>query len=136
MAYTLSLIMPRAVLALYADGTQTIVAGSSGQVGSTASKTYAVAADGEFRTYAAGRVRLVTTALTTRTITVVLIALTDAQVTTLESWRGQLLVFRDWTGVVQIGSFTTCTEGPIAGTPDSPNELVDVALDWREVSTV
>ena len=136
MAYTITLTMQRAVLSLYSDSTQAVVAGSSGQVGSAASKTYAVSLDAEFREYAAGRVRLVSTALTRRTITVVLIACTDAQVNQLEAWRGQLLVFRDWTGVVQIGSYTTCTEVPIPGSADSPSEAVDVALDWREVSTV
>ena len=135
MAYTIALLMPRAVLSQYADGTQTIVAGSSGQVGDAASKTYVDALSGEFRTYAAGRVRFVGTALTTRTITVVLRALTDAQLVTLKGWAGDLLVFRDWTGCLQIGTFSTVTAVPIPGAPDSPNEVIDAALDWREVST-
>jgi hypothetical protein len=135
MAYTIALVMPRAVLSRYDDATLVVVAGTSGQVGDRASKTYVSALDGEFRAYAAGRVRLVTTALSTRTITVVLRAVTDDQMTSLEAWRGLMLVFRDWTGVVSIGSYTTCTKVPISGAPYSPADVADVALDWQEVST-
>lgn len=136
MPYTIALTMTRAVLSRYDDSTQVVLAGSSGQVGDRSSKTYVAALDGEFRAYSAGRVRLVTTALTTRTISLVLRAVTDTQQTTLEAWRGAVLVFRDWTGVMQIGSYTTCTKVPISGAPFSPNDVADVALDWREVSAV
>ena len=136
MPYTTTLNMTRAVLSLYSDNTQVVVAGSSGQAGNVASKTYVDALDGEFRAYAAGRVRLVTTPLDVKTITIVLRGVTDAQMVTLQTWRGQVLVYRDWTGEMQIGSYTTCTRVPIQGAPFSPNEVWDVGLDWQQVSAV
>jgi hypothetical protein len=136
MPYTITLTMPRAVLSLYSDSSQVVVAGTSGTAGNAASKTYVDALDGEFRVYAAGRVRLVTTPLDARSITLVMRAVTDAQMLTLQTWRGLVLVYRDWTGEMQVGSYTTCTRVPIQGAPFSPNEVWDVGLDWRQVSAV
>ena len=117
MAYTIALTMTRSVLSRYDDSTQVVIAGSSGQVGDVSSKTYTAALDAELRAYSAGRRRMVASALTTRSITVVLRSVTSDQAATLEAWRGVVLVYRDWTGVMQIGSYTTCTVVPIRGAP-------------------
>jgi hypothetical protein len=64
--------------------------------------------DGEFRTYAAGRVRIITTATDTRTHPITLQWLTPAQVALLDGWRGRLLLLRTDDGRRVFGSFLDC----------------------------
>lgn len=61
--------------------------------------------DGQFRTYAGGRVRVITTPGDARTYQVVMQSLTDANLLLLDSWRGQVILLRDASGWRKWGSY-------------------------------
>lgn len=63
------------------------------------------AVDGEIRTYANGRRRLVTRAGSARTLPVTLRQVSDADLDVLEEWRGRLVMVRDHRGRLFFGTY-------------------------------
>lgn len=64
--------------------------------------------DGDFRSYAGGRVRIITTPADARTHPITLQWLTPAQVDTLDGWRGKVLLLRTDDGRRVFGSYLDC----------------------------
>lgn len=63
--------------------------------------------DGEVRAYANGRNRIITRAGTARSLPVTVRQATDADLDTLEEWRGELLMLRDHRGRLVYGTYFT-----------------------------
>lgn len=93
-----SVTLSRVWINLASDMSQSVSARSNGR-----SDVRSVA--GQVRTYSGGRRRVVTRAGTQQTVGATLVLLTAMQVSTLESWRGALVLFRDSFGRKVWGTF-------------------------------
>ena len=90
--------LDRVFLSLAADHTSVVPAFS-------ADRSEVLAAPGEIRRMANGRLRTVTRAGSARTLGVTLRLLTPAQVALLRSWPGRTVLFRDVWGRKMYGAF-------------------------------
>lgn len=86
---------------------------------------------GSVRVYANGRKRVVARAGSASTLTVTARNLTSAQVMLIDSWRGQIVLFRDLWGRRLFCSFFTVTV-----TDYQDRQGQDVALTLSEVDVV
>ena len=91
-------VLDRVFLSLAADLTSVVAAFS-------ADRSEMLAAPGEVRRMANGRLRTVTRAGTARTMGLTLRNLTTSQVTLLRSWPGRTVLFRDVWGRKMYGAF-------------------------------
>lgn len=64
---------------------------------------------GDFRAYAGGRIRVITTATRTRTRLVTMQSLTDDDLALVDAWAGQTLLLRDQWGLRQWVSYLAPT---------------------------
>jgi hypothetical protein len=83
-----------------------VVAGSAGSVGgSTSGKTDDLSQEGSFRTYGGGNTRLILGSTQTRTQTLALRAITDADLDVLKALLGHTICYRDTYGRRIFGAF-------------------------------
>lgn len=87
------------------------------------------AGGGKFRMYANGRVRLVLPAGDLRSLPMTLRNVSDATLTTLDTWRGRTLLFRDRHGRRMWGSFLDRT---VTDYPDGSGH--DVTLTFTQLT--
>lgn len=88
------------------------------------------AVPGEVRTYAQGRRRIITRTGSAQVLTATLRQVTDADLVTLEDWRGGLLMLRDHLGRLVWGSYFE-----LAVTDYADRSGYDVALTFQQVTT-
>lgn len=86
---------------------------------------------GAFRTYAGGRVRVITTPGDTRTYPVVMQGVDDGDLLLLDTWRGQVLLLRDAMGWRKWGSFL---EIKWVDVPGGGGMVHDVTVTFQELS--
>ena len=86
---------------------------------------------GAFRTYAGGRVRVITTPGDTRTYALVMQSLSDPDLLLLDTWRGQVLLLRDAMGWRKWGSFLEMKWNDV---PGGGGMVHDVSLTFQELS--
>ena len=86
---------------------------------------------GEFRPYAGGRIRVITSARKTATFPLTMQLLTDAQVVLLESWQGQIVLLRDGAGRRVYGAFLA---GEAEELWDAAGTLTNLTIEFRAVS--
>lgn len=84
------------------------------------------------RIYAKGRRRIITTPADVRTSPLTLQRVSAADVETLRSWRGRLLLLRDFQGWRRFGTFGEFTPVAVFQGPANP-PLYTVALAWLDV---
>jgi hypothetical protein len=87
--------------------------------------------DGEVRTYAAGRRRLITTPARVRAVTGLELVVTVAQYAVLNSWVGQIVLYRDGHGVKQYGALLATPWKPLQ---DNGTARRVVTLELPEVT--
>lgn len=80
---------------------------------------------GEFRPYAGGRIRVITSARKMATFPLTMQLISDAEVLLLELWQGQVVLLRDDAGLRVFGSFLA---GDVVSYPDEAGTLNDLAL--------
>lgn len=85
---------------------------------------------GEVRVYAQGRRRIITRTGSAQVLTATLRQVTDADLSTLEDWRGVLLMLRDHLGRLVWGTFFD-----MAVTDYADRSGYDVALTFQQVTT-
>lgn len=90
-----------------------------------------VAKTGSVREYVGGRRRSVARAGTTDKLSVTLLKLTLAQVQTLESWTGQLVLARDWRGQGFYATFFA-----VNSSARRPRDMYESALEFTSVTLV
>lgn len=85
-----------------------VIAGSSASVNSSGggqTKMDDISQSGAFRSYGNGNTRLILGSNTTRTQTLALVAITEADVATLEALLGHTICYRNPNGVKMFGAF-------------------------------
>lgn len=85
---------------------------------------------GEVRVYAQGRRRIITRTGSAQALTATLRQVTSAELTTLEGWRGDLLMLRDHRGRLLFGTFFD-----MAVTDYADRSGFDVALTFQQATT-
>lgn len=127
--------LDRAFINLVSDPSQFVDCGTAGSVGGGGQRLDAASRDGNFRSYASGRVRLILGTATTRIETIVLRALTPAQVALIQSWIGQTVLLRDTYGRRIYGSYLDpqITDIPLSGRAGTDLQS-DVLLDFQQVT--
>jgi len=86
---------------------------------------------GEFRPYAGGRIRVITSARKTATFPLTMQLLSDAEVALLESWQGQVVLLRDGAGRRVYGSYLA---GEVEEFYDAAGTLSNMALTFTELT--
>jgi len=86
---------------------------------------------GDFRIYAGGRVRVISTPGDVRTFPVVMQNISDADLLLLDSWRGQVILLRDASGWRKWVSFLDLKWVDV---PGAGGMLHDVSLVAQEVT--
>lgn len=127
MTIDLSVTLSLPVLELAASPTTSVVCGTAGRGDNFAQ-------DGEFRNYANGTTRLIVGTGTTRALPITLRALTPAQVDTVMSMVGKVVLFRDTYGRRVYGAFlTTATvDIPLSGLANT-TLMTDITISLQEV---
>jgi len=87
--------------------------------------------DGEFRPYAGGRIRVITSARKTATFPLTMQLLSDDDVALLESWQGQVVLLRDGAGRRVYGSYLA---GDCEEFYDAAGTLSNMALTFTAVT--
>lgn len=91
---------------------------------------HAAGVDGEVRTYAGGRRRVITSARKSATYPVTLQLLSDAEVEQLKVWRGRVLLLRDGEGLRVWGSYMALD---VTSYWDPEGPVSDVSLTFTAV---
>jgi hypothetical protein len=86
---------------------------------------------GEFRPYAGGRIRVITSARKMATFPLTMQLLSDADVALLESWQGQVVLLRDGEGRRVWGSYLA---GDVESFYDAAGTLNNMALTFTAVT--
>lgn len=86
---------------------------------------------GEFRPYAGGRIRVITSARKMATFPLTLQLLSDVDVRLLESWQGQVVLLRDGGGRRVYGSFLA---GEVESLWDAAGTLNNMSLTFTAVT--
>jgi hypothetical protein len=86
---------------------------------------------GGFRSYAGGRIRVITTSDDTRTYPIVMQSLSDSDLLLLDSWRGHVVLLRDAMGWRKWGSYVAMSWNDV---PGGDGMIHDVSLTFQEIS--